>query len=153
MARITEIRFDATGLQFLLNDVNGPVGQDLERRTARVVAKAKHYAEGNPIDTAVAPSEQHGLFGGGIATRGAGGRFERSRVSESLRSVNQGGRGPRVKTGRLHESINGRVERAANGELVGQVGTDVPYSFYLETGVRGGGTFPFLTPALAAAGD
>jgi hypothetical protein len=150
----TEISFNEAGLQFLLRDPRGPVGNDLERRVNRIVEEAKDNATGRPVDTSVVPGieKQFSLFGGGLAVRGAGGRFERSRASEAFRSAGNAQRGPNVKTGRLHASIRGEVTQQ-DGELVGSVGTDVPYAFYLETGVRGGRQFPFLTPALAAAGD
>lgn len=63
---------------------------------------------------------------------------------------NPEGRGPRVDTGRLRASIAWDI-RESRGTIVARIGTNVPYGFYLETGLRGGRTYPFLKPALAAA--
>jgi hypothetical protein len=63
---------------------------------------------------------------------------------------NPEGRGPRVRTGRLRSSIAYQIDETAGG-LVGFYGTNVPYGYWLETGLRGGSTYPFLLPALSAA--
>lgn len=62
---------------------------------------------------------------------------------------NPEGRGPRVRTGRLRSSIAHEVEATPTG-LVGRYGSNVPYAYYLETGLRNGSTYPFLLPALSA---
>lgn len=65
---------------------------------------------------------------------------------------NPEGRGPRVDTGRLRSSIAWEI-RHDDGGLVARIGTNVEYGYYLETGLRGGRTYPFLKPALPAAQD
>lgn len=60
---------------------------------------------------------------------------------------NPEGRGPRVRTGRLRSSITHEV---SSPPLVGRYGSNVPYGFFLETGLRGGRTYPFLLPATVA---
>lgn len=64
---------------------------------------------------------------------------------------NPEGRGPRVRTGRLRSSIGWAPGRDAKGPFV-DIGTDVPYGKYLETGLVNGATYPFLRPALATLG-
>lgn len=68
----------------------------------------------------------------GIAVRGA---------------QNPEGRGPRVRTGRLRSSISMALGSDSQGLFV-DVGTNVRYARYLEKGLRGGRTYPFLVPAL-----
>jgi hypothetical protein len=63
---------------------------------------------------------------------------------------NPEGRGPNVDTGRLRSSITYQIEERASG-LVAKIGTNVEYGRPLETGLRGGRTYPFLAPALPAA--
>lgn len=63
---------------------------------------------------------------------------------------NPEGRGPRVDLGRLVSSIAFDVLTDTDG-VFARVGTNVEYGYYLETGLRGGRTYPFLRPALAAA--
>ena len=65
-------------------------------------------------------------------------------------ATNREGRGPRVRTGRLRSSISYEITHEAGG-LVGRFGTNVPYGFWLETGLRNGVTYPFLRPAIPAA--
>lgn len=65
-------------------------------------------------------------------------------------AMNPEGRGPRVDTGRLRTSITWELRRDSEG-LVAVIGTNVEYGYYLETGLRGGRTYPFLKPALVAA--
>lgn len=65
-------------------------------------------------------------------------------------AMNPEGRGPRVQTGRLRSSITWELGRDAIG-LFADVGTNVPYGLYLETGLSNGARYPFLTPALPAA--
>jgi hypothetical protein len=65
-------------------------------------------------------------------------------------ATNPEGRGPRVRTGRLRSSITYEITHDVLG-LVGFVGTNVPYGFWLETGLRDGSTYPFLRPSLSAA--
>lgn len=64
---------------------------------------------------------------------------------------NPEGRGPRVQTGRLRSSITWELRHGADGQLEARVGTNVEYGYYLETGLRGGRTYPFLRPALPSA--
>ena len=76
---------------------------------------------------------------------------------------NPDGRGPRRRTGDLYNSIRYEVGDAMEEMELGDgfrvrpveiiVFTDVPYAFYLENGLRNGATYPFLTPALDAAGE
>lgn len=63
---------------------------------------------------------------------------------------NPEGRGPRRRTGRLVTSLAYEIESLATG-LVGRYGTNVPYGFWLETGLVNGATYPFLRPAIPAA--
>lgn len=65
---------------------------------------------------------------------------------------NPEGRGPKVQLGRLRASIAVDVREDAQG-LVARVGTNVEYGYYLETGLRGGRTYPFLKPALPFSRD
>lgn len=61
---------------------------------------------------------------------------------------NPEGRGPNVQLGRLRSSISWRLGHDTQG-LYADIGTNVPYGFWLETGLRNGATYPFLTPALS----
>ncbi len=63
---------------------------------------------------------------------------------------NPEGRGPRVRTGRLRSSIAYEITETPVG-LIGRYGTNVPYGYYLETGLRNGAIYPFLRPAMPAA--
>ena len=149
-----EVSFNPAGLQWLLSDPSSGVAKDLRRRVDAIVRAAKQNASGGTIDRSVV-GVQYAGFGGAVITQGARGRFERSRAGEAFRNINQqsGGRGPNRKTSKLYNSIHGEVINEG-GKLVGVVGTDVEYAYYLETGVaHSGNTFPFLTPALAAARD
>lgn len=65
-------------------------------------------------------------------------------------ATNAAGRGPRVDTGRLRSSITWRLGTDTVG-LYAEIGTNVPYGYWLETGLRNGVTYPFLRPALSAA--
>jgi hypothetical protein len=79
-----------------------------------------------------------------------------ARLNASGRRVeganNPEGRGPNVDTGRLRSSIAWELRETADG-IGARVGTNVEYGYYLETGLRGGRTYPFLKPALKAAAD
>lgn len=71
---------------------------------------------------------------------------------ESRAKTNASGRpGPNVRTGRLRSSITWRLGHDAEG-LYADIGTNVPYGYYLETGLRNGARYPFLLPALLAEG-
>lgn len=59
--------------------------------------------------------------------------------------------GPSVDTGRLRSSISWRLGEDSLG-LYGDYGTGVPYGYWLETGLVNGTKYPFLLPALPAAG-
>lgn len=63
---------------------------------------------------------------------------------------NPEGRGPRVDTGRLRSSIAWQIGRDGEG-LFADIGTSVPYGYFLETGLSNGNTYPFLKPALSVA--
>lgn len=65
-------------------------------------------------------------------------------------ATNPEGRGPRVDTGRLRSSITWELGRDTLG-VYADIGTNVPYGYYLETGLVNGVRYPFLTPALPAA--
>lgn len=52
-----------------------------------------------------------------------------------------------VDTGRMRSSITHNVERQGD-EVVGQFGTNVEYSIYVELGTRNMAAQPFLRPAL-----
>lgn len=62
---------------------------------------------------------------------------------------NPEGRGPRVQTGRLRSSITWVAGRDGQGPFV-DIGSNVVYARFLETGLAGGRTYPFLRPALSA---
>lgn len=69
---------------------------------------------------------------------------------ESRAKQNASGRpGPNVQTGRLRSSITWRLGHDSRG-IYADIGTNVPYGYYLETGLRNGARYPFLAPALAA---
>lgn len=73
---------------------------------------------------------------------------------ESQAKQNASGRpGPNVVTGRLRSSIGWRIVVTA-GTLIGQVGTNVEYAYWLEVAGVGAARvrYPFLRPALIAAG-
>lgn len=61
--------------------------------------------------------------------------------------------GPRVRTGRLRSSISWRIRTGSTGTLHADIGTNVPYGRYLETGLRNGRRYPYLSTALQAARD
>lgn len=61
---------------------------------------------------------------------------------------NPEGRGPKVDRGRLRSSIGWRIGNDSEG-LYADIGTNVPYGYWLETGLRNGRTYPFLRPALS----
>ncbi len=63
---------------------------------------------------------------------------------------NPEGRGPRVRTGRLRSSIAYEITETPVG-LLGRYGSNVPYAYWLETGLVNGATYPFLRPAMSAA--
>lgn len=63
-------------------------------------------------------------------------------------ATNAEGRGPRVDTGRLRSSIAWQMGRDGDG-LFADIGTNVEYGYYLETGLRNGVTYPFLKPVLS----
>lgn len=71
-------------------------------------------------------------------------------------AMNREGRGPRIRTGNLSTSIRYTIE--AGTGLHAEIGSDVFYSTYLETGFMGGWNhdiplkFPFLVPALIQLG-
>ncbi len=66
--------------------------------------------------------------------------------------LNASGRpGPRVRTGRLRSSISWRIVVTTTGTLRADIGTNVPYGRYLETGLRNGRRYPYLSTALHAA--
>lgn len=66
--------------------------------------------------------------------------------------INASGRpGPNVRTGRLRSRISWRIVELPGGGLRADIGTNVPYGRYLETGLRNGKTYKYLTPALSAA--
>lgn len=55
-----------------------------------------------------------------------------------------------VDTGNLRGSITWEIRKRGN-QIVGVVGTNVPYSIYIEKGTRYMRPQPFLVPALSAA--
>ena len=52
-----------------------------------------------------------------------------------------------VRTGRLRESIDGRIESSGPDEVRAVVGSDVEYAAAVELGARGRPARPFLLPA------
>lgn len=64
-------------------------------------------------------------------------------------ATNADGRGPNVDTGRLRSSIAWEIGSDTEG-LYADIGTNVPYGYWLETGLRNGVKYPFLAPALIA---
>lgn len=124
-----EIFFDQQGLEFLFSRDNEELMRDFRRRAENVVAEAKRNATGVTVEGANNPE----------------------------------GRGPNLVSGELHDSIRYEVGDAEAEIELGDglrtrpveifVFTDAPHGFWLETGVRGGNTYPFLTPALEAAGE
>lgn len=71
---------------------------------------------------------------------------------QNLAKLNASGRpGPRVRTGRLRSSISWRLRVSGNGVLHADIGTNVPYGRWLETGLRNGRRYPYLSNALEAA--
>jgi hypothetical protein len=65
---------------------------------------------------------------------------------------NPEGRGPRIRTGRLHGSLR-LIDGADFTSLYVDVGTDVFYGAILESGLASGRTYPFVSVALSAAAD
>jgi hypothetical protein len=71
---------------------------------------------------------------------------------ESQAKLNASGRpGPNVRTGRLRSSITHRLGVDAQG-LYGEIGTNVAYGFWVEMGSDRAPPYPYLRPALSAAG-
>ena len=64
-------------------------------------------------------------------------------------ATNPEGRGPNVDTGRLRSSIAWQIGSDTAG-LYADIGTNLSYGFWLETGLRNGVTYPFLRPSLVA---
>lgn len=93
----------------------------------------------------------------GPVARDLGRRAERVRREAVLNATgravegatNAEGRGPRVDTGRLRSSIAWQLGSDTVG-LYADIGTNVPYGYWLETGLRNGVKYPFLLPALSA---
>jgi hypothetical protein len=115
-------------LQFLLSRENGELMSDFERRANNIVGEARRNATGVSVEGANNPE----------------------------------GRGPRIVSGQLHDSIQYEIGESEEFELGDGIRirpveifvfTDTSYAFYLETGLRNGRTYPFLTPALDAAGE
>lgn len=52
-----------------------------------------------------------------------------------------------VRTGRLRDSINSRIEEKGNDEITGIVSTDVEYASYVEYGTSKMSAKPYMTPA------
>jgi hypothetical protein len=98
-----------------------------------------------------------------LFARGRDGEVARGLVRDAIRVMNQAkrnatggpvsgarnpeGRGPRVRTGRLRSSITFALGTDSRGVFC-DVGTNVVYAKPLERGLRGGRTYPFLSPAL-----
>lgn len=73
------------------------------------------------------------------------------RVQSAAKKNASGRPGPRVVTGRLRASIAFGLGVDDRG-VYADIGTNVPYGRYLETGMtRNGAKYPFLVPALSAA--
>jgi hypothetical protein len=71
---------------------------------------------------------------------------------ESQAKINASGRpGPNVRTGRLRSSITHRLGVDARGVYV-DIGTNVYYGYWVEMGSTRAPPYPYLRPALAAAG-
>lgn len=76
----------------------------------------------------------------------------RATAVETQAKLNASGRpGPRVQTGRLRASITHVVETDSQG-VYADIGTAVDYGAYLELGTSQMRPYPFLVPALKAAG-
>ena len=116
-------------MEFLFTRQDGELMADFRRRAENVVREAKANATGRSVSGARNPE----------------------------------GRGPYIDTGQLYDSIRYEVadttavmdlgDGARARQIEIDVFTDVPHAFYLETGLRNGATYPFLTPALEAAGE
>lgn len=73
------------------------------------------------------------------------------RVQSRAKQNASGRPGPMVQTGRLRSSIAFAMGTDAKG-VYADIGTNVPYGRYLETGMLANGAkYPFLVPALSAA--
>lgn len=71
---------------------------------------------------------------------------------ESAAKLNASGRpGPKVRTGRLRSSISWGIGEDGRG-LYAVIGTNVYYAKWLELGSNTAPAYPFLRPALRAAG-
>jgi len=121
---MTRIVWNEEALQRLFRNPEGPIGRDLKRRAINVESAAKLNASGHIVEAA----PEVGFPG----------------------PNNPENRGPNVDTGRLRSSISYEIREEERG-LVARIGTNVEYGRPLETGLRGGRTYPFLAPALPAA--
>lgn len=78
---------------------------------------------------------------------------KRNATGRSVATANNPeGRGPRIRTGLLYDSIDYERGEDAQG-IFYIVFSHAPYSIYLEDGLRNGNTYPFLYPALLEAGE
>jgi Bacteriophage HK97-gp10, putative tail-component len=78
--------------------------------------------------------------------------LRRSIRVETQAKLNASGRpGPNVRTGRLRSSITHRLGVDERG-LYAEVGTNVGYGFWVEMGSDRAPAYPYLRPALSAAG-
>lgn len=146
------VDIDETALDFLLNDPEGPVGRDLERRALNVENAQKRLLS------------MHG--GGRVYTttfwRDKAGRLRvgRARVPHQASAP---GMPPATDTGRLRATIGHVVALDPQGALFGsslyaEIGSGgnpaipgVNYAIWLEEGTRYLEPRPFLRPSLEAA--
>lgn len=73
------------------------------------------------------------------------------RVESSAKLHASGRPGPNVRTGRLRSSITWTIGRDSEG-LYADVGSNVAYARYVEMGTDRAPAYPYLRPAVIAAG-
>lgn len=128
------VQLNPTALAYLLEDEDGPVGRDLERRCLNVEVEQKRLLS------------QHGT-----------GRVYRRKGR--VHQASAPGQPPAVDTGHLRATIGHQVHHdAAEGRLVGDVGSGANPAIpgtkkaeWLEKGTRRMAPRPFLRPSLRAA--
>lgn len=88
---------------------------------------------------------EHGIVARDLARRAI--------AVETQAKLNASGRpGPNVRTGRLRSSITWQLGADEIG-LFAEIGTNVEYAPYVELGTDRAPPYPYLRPALSAAGN
>lgn len=92
--------------------------------------------------------DQKGLY---AVLQGAQGPVVRDTVQRTQRVLNRARQLCPVDTGNLRGSLSSEMVKATNGDVVGRVGTNVPYAVFVHEGTKKMAGRPFLKDALSAA--